>query len=1129
MSTINEATLRQNAAANPARSVWLSANAGSGKTRVLTDRVARLLLEGVDPQNILCLTYTKAAASEMQNRLFKRLGEWAMLSEEKLHATLDDLGVSRDLDAVNLAEARRLFALAVETPGGLKIQTIHSFCSALLRRFPLEAGVAINFQELDDAQTLSLREEALDALVRTAPDVVNAMTRYVSGASIDTVCAQIVKHQDAFDAAFSPETYARLLGLKDGYGWDDLRADVFLGGEADLMTALLPLMSKGSVTDQKSAAKLSLVGVGLQDLPTYEGAVLTGATAKVPFGAKSFPTKAVRSAFDSQLHHLDAFIHRIESARPKRIGLRTLEQSEVLHRFATAFLAVYQDLKTQRGVLDFDDLILKAGALLSAPDIAAWVLFKLDGGIDHILVDEAQDTSPAQWRVVKALAQDFTSGDGTRDEDARTIFVVGDKKQSIYSFQGADPDGFDRMAEHFRDGFFAVEKPFESMELQYSFRSAASILGLVDMCFAERGGYGVGGETTHKAFLEALPGRVDLWPLVEPSEADDPKDWYDPLDLKSPTHHDFRLAQRIAREIAKIISDGTPISEYDHHTKSYQSRPVRAGDFLILVQRRSDLFRSIIRCCKQEGLDIAGADRLKLGEELAVKDLISLLSFLAMPEDDLALAETLKSPLFNLSEAELYDLAHGRKGYLWPALREAKDRFPDAYFMLSTLLNEADFLRPYELIERVLTGFSGRQKFAARFGQEAEDGIETFVGYTLSYEQKNVPSLTGFLNWFQNEEIEVKRQMDSNSNKIRVMSVHGAKGLEAPIVILPDSANRRKRNETGFSVVADNTPLWAPSKERPDALIAHKEAEKDADLQERMRLLYVALTRAEKWLIVCAAGKADADSWYRIVEAGMKKSKADPFEFSNGIGLRLTHGAWPDDITQSPEQTDTNLTAKPPWFSMPPSAPQKPVADIAPSGLGGAKGVATFGTARDQEDALHYGTLLHQLLEELPLTDQAKWDHYASRILHNTDEDMTARLTAKAMSILSNETLKPIFAASTLSEVGVSAPLADVGRISGAIDKLIVKDDVVTAIDFKSNHDVPARAQEVPEGILRQMGAYRAALKKIYPNHDVKTEVLWLETEAMMALDNGQVDAAFQRALQERQALGGAEVSNTTS
>ncbi|WP_424988196.1 double-strand break repair helicase AddA [Microbulbifer sp. S227A] len=1117
MTPRDDATERQVQAARPDASTWLAANAGSGKTRVLTDRVARLLLDDVRPEHILCLTYTKAAASEMQNRLFRRLGDWAMRSNAELSATLEELGVARSVSSQQLAHARTLFARAIETPGGLKIQTIHSFCASLLRRFPLEAGVSPQFAEMEDRAAELLQAEIVEDFA-DGPQarLVDGVARHLNDTAFDGLTRALVQRRDAFEQPVDQDELWRRLDLPPGYDESRLHDDVFLGSETELLARLRDIVRSGSKSEQNLAAKLSaIVKPDLADLPVLESAFLTGKNANEPFTAKigSVPTKATQADHPELMQELEAFMLRIEAARRLRLGLACARKSLALHEFATAFLPEYARRKQLRGWLDFDDLILKARQLLHDPAVAQWVLYRLDGGIDHILVDEAQDTSPVQWDVIERLAQEFTSGQGARADKLRTIFVVGDKKQSIYSFQGADPDEFDRMQAEFGQRLDGAGDGLQNLTLDYSFRSSDAILRLVDIVFAGHGDAGFRSDSLHRAFKSELPGRVDLWPVVEKVENDDDRVWTDPIDRPSPRHHNLILAQQIATSIQKMIADGETIPIDGDAPGTFRRRRVQAGDFLILVQRRSDLFAEIIRACKTVGLPIAGADRLKVGAELAVKDLAALLGFLATPEDSLSLATALRSPLFGWSEQQIFDLAHRRETqYLWTALRQRSDEFPETMTILNDLRGQTDFLRPYDLIERILTRHGGRRKLLARLGSEAEDGINALLSQALSYERADIPSLTGFLVWMETDDLEIKRQMGSAGNMVRVMTVHGAKGLEAPIVILPDTGQRRPPR-AGEIMQIDDLPVWRMNAdEMPDAMAAAHAQAQQKQLNERLRLLYVALTRAEKWLIVAAAGDLGkaGDSWYQLVETALTEAGATPCDFENGPGLRLEHRDWNGSELHTLSQTTRETVAAPQMFKTAAPPPVARKRSLSPSDLGGAKALPGD-SGLDEEAAKLRGTRIHLLLEHLPDVPRGEWAGAARGFLPDLDHDECMSLLAETRAVLLHPDLAGIFAANTLAEVAVTADLNG-QRFHGKIDRLIVEGDTVRAIDFKSNATVPDAPHACPEGFLRQMGAYAAMLRRVYPDHRIETAILWTRTATLMWFPHDLVSDALARA-----------------
>ena len=1110
---MDEATLNQIAAADPLRSTWLTANAGSGKTRVLTDRVARLLLAGTPPERILCLTYTKAAATEMQNRLLARLGTWAMLPESALRAELAQLGEGGDPD---LPAARRLFARAIETPGGLKVQTIHSFCAAVLRRFPLEAGVPMGFAELDDRSARAMRAEIIEAMAEESHPAIADLTRLQGGDDLDGFLAglSLADYADAPDAAAIWAT----LDLPPGLTADSLLAGVFTGGEGDLADAVIPPLRGSSANDVKLAEALAQVNwrdPGMDDLSRLFGCLLFGGSAKVPFGAKTgkIPTKAMATGPCAPfMDDLDALMERVELARPQALALAAAERTLALHRFGHAFAARMNAAKAAQGWLDFDDLIGRTAALLEESSMAQWVLWRLDGGIDHILVDEAQDTSPGQWRVIRRLTDEFTSGAGAHYRP-RTLFVVGDPKQSIYSFQGADITVFEAMRDRFAADFQAVQAPMQQRGLAHSFRSSPAVLALVDAVFQGEAATGLGDPPRHVAFKAALPGRVDIWPALPKPDKTDPEDWTRPVDAPSENDADTQLARHVAIQIRAML--GSPIID----AKSGQPRPLHAGDIQILVQRRGTLFAALIAALKSAGLPVAGADRLRLAGELAVRDIIATLSVLATPEDDLSLAAALRSPLFGLSEDDLYRLAHGRRSreYLWMRLRESSH--VDAQAVLNDLAGQADYLRPHDLIARLLTRHGGRAALLARLGPEAVDGIDELMSQALAYEQVETPSLTGFLVWLAQDEVEVKRQLPGGAGGlIRVMTVHGSKGLESPVVILPETQVRKPNNRQAL-VRLDDMPVWrGAAPERCDAVAMAVAEWQRRQEEERRRLLYVAMTRAESWLIVAAAGDTGEglDSWHAMVAEGAGRTALTrqdlPIE-GVGTGLRLSWGDWPAEA-ESPAPDAAVPVAAPDWaLRMAPPAPDF-VGPVTASGLGGAKVLAGT-SAGDRDAAMLRGTRLHLLLEHLPAHPASDWPRIARAILSGAEGGLPdapdmADLLDEAHAVLSapalTQVLQPGEGARILSEVALTAPVAGLGTLNGVIDRLVVTDALITAVDYKTNADVPQDADAVPEGILRQMAAYRAALRGIWPDRPIRMAVLWTATRSLMTLPDALLD-----------------------
>ncbi|NNL19612.1 MAG: double-strand break repair helicase AddA, partial [Boseongicola sp.] len=893
------------------------------------------------------------------------------------------------------------------------------------------------------------------------------------------------------------------LGADPNSTRETLVEDALSDDDWNFLKSLPPILAQ---SDKVTDTNLGDLLAGLPPQATYralvtlEGKLLTGAKTAAPFSAKtaSLPTKAFREGpFAPHALQFQSIMEALEANRSARVTFEAAEKTYALHAFAADLIPAYNTEKNVRGVLDFDDLIAKARDLLADQGLA-WVLYRLDGGIDHILVDEAQDTSPTQWQVIKALSAEITAGEGAHTDRPRTIFAVGDKKQSIYSFQGADARRFDTTADEFAkklEGGATLARE----QLVHSFRSSPAILRAVDMTLAGAEG-GLGGEIEHKAFNEDLPGRVDLWDLEPQPDSPEDIDWHNPVDRLSSDSPTVKLAERIAEKISEITYEASIPDE------NGDSRPANAGDILILVQGRGALFDNIISACKNANLPIAGADRLKVTAELAVRDLLSLLSFLALPEDDLALATALRSPLFGWSEQKLFSLAHSRKGYLWQALREEKSLYPDDFTKLDQLRKDADFQRPFELLETILTRFGGRKVLMSRLGPEAEDGINELLNQALIYEQQAVPSLTGFLTRANANDVEVKRQSDTSAGLIRVMTVHGAKGLEAPIVFLPDTMRDDRSARGTFITDSADMPLWNVSKDlAPPTISAAKQLRDDADAEERQRLLYVAMTRAKNWLILGGVEKkrGEGDSrWHQTVADGLSAAGAVRLNDGDTEILRLEHGRWPPQKLHKNPLLETESVLIPEFLNATAKTPAPAPKFVNPSALGGAKALGGEGDDINLDAAMQRGTDIHLLLESLPDIPQANWEGAARRLLpHALQPEALLLEASKALAAFPE-----VFAANSLCEVDVTAYLPTLDKaLSGTIDRLIVGSDHVIVVDFKTNQIVPETPGDTPEGILRQMAAYLEAIEQIYPNHRIDLAILWTAGPSLMQLPHGIV------------------------
>ncbi len=1174
------ATRAQNEAADPACSSWVAANAGSGKTRVLTDRVSRLLLHGVQPHRILCLTYTRAAAAQMQERLFERLGEWVLLEDAKLRKALVALGESEEAitDEV-LRAARRLFARALDAPGGLKIQTIHAFCGSVLRRFPLEAGVPPDFVELDENMVQILLAEVLDEMAESPEGAarIQALMRHVGG-SVEKVAGNLVGLRGHFgpilkDEAFrqDPAACARsALGLASDDSPQKLVADL-LGDEVLAMLHHLAWLMDafGGPQDKTTARKLEGVlcrESGLSLLLALLGIFVYGENTQNSGSPKHdrLPAKKTRKAAGEEYTRiaddLRHWMDKLAAAQDRIRQYHAARRLEAILRFAIDFLPRFEKAKRRRGALDFNDLVLKTRDLLaSSRGAVSWVMFRLDGGIDHILVDEAQDTSPEQWQIIAALANEFFAGEGREvppsetpfAPPARSIFVVGDRKQSIYSFQGADPAVFDTMHEEFARRLAEIGRPLRETALEYSFRSAPPILEVVDAVSKLDGAApALEAEVHHEAFHADLPGCVDLWPRIEPEKAGEAQSAVESGDPAIPAE---TPARRLARRIVAFVKEnvGRRLIR-EKKDGAFRCRPMRHGDILILVRRRKTVFNEVIAALKRAGMPVAGVDRLQIAEELAVRDVLSLFRFLDLPQDDLSLAEALRSPLFGFSESDLFALAPGRRGTLWQALEEqvrrgdAPAHWQRAVEVIADLRARADFLRPHDLLQRLLAVHGGRRRILGRLGAQGAEAIDALLGMAAAFEGVETPTLGRFLLWMEGETVEIKREFEGETDEIRVMTVHGAKGLEAPVVILPDTVFEEadiSRNEKFLHPSEGERPSLLPDVPRGEAparVLAAKDDARRKQLEENWRLLYVAMTRAEQWLVVCGASSRNPTflDWHGRVEAALAtlaeegRAKAVTFRWENekGKGFRLAGPGWVEGkaevaAAEAPASRAPSVSL-PAWLEVPPSpAPGRP-APLNPSALGGEKVLATTAGAgqgaMEEDGGAVYGTWLHRLLEHLadaPSCERAAIAHWLFKAdPASPDEEMRQGLIADALRLLDDPVLaREVFRPDALAEVDLAGRFGGGDRgmahpFRGTIDRLIVTGEEIVAIDFKTNAEVPARPEEIPEGILRQMGAYGRALEEIWPDRPVRLRILWTRAGTLMEVPRDLAGEAFERA-----------------
>ena len=1173
---IDATTRAQLRAADPAASAWVSANAGTGKTHVLTSRVLRLLLAGTKPERILCLTFTKAAAAEMSTRVFDRLAQWAGTPQAKLHAALAAL-LGRDPKPEETARARALFALAIETPGGLKVQTIHAFCERLLQRFPLEAGVPPGFTILDEEHGRTLMREAIDhALDRAAGNpgsplhaALQTVIVHAVDERFDELIAAMIGERDWSDAvpptmpldarsfADAEASCRAALGIRKGVTLDSVAREILELMPADMIQRAVSALDSGTANDRASADRLRPA------LRATNAAALIESLQRFFLTDRAQPRNSLMTNGTKASHpDLDTALTRAQGRfavlDAERRALTAANATLALLRLADVARTDYAARKARRAALDYEDLIVKAAALLSGQGddpagTAQWVLYKLDEGLDHILVDEAQDTSPTQWRVIRGIAEEFFADSTGHSGAHRTVFAVGDEKQSIYGFQGAAPHMLGESGGQFAKRARDASRAWNDVSLTLSFRTTTPVLAAVDAVFADPArAPGVAREPNalrHESYRQGHGGLVEIWE-PEPHDPGNATGSFMPTDERAAPSTAVRLAARIADQIATWLRSGARLDS--------ENRPIRAGDILILVRRRASFAPAMIAALKQRGIPVSGADRMQLDAQIAVQDLIAVGDILLLPEDDLALACVLKSPLIGLDDNDLLRIAPNRPGALWTAVldaaRKGDTRFAAAADTIKRWRNRADFMPPFEFYAELLDADKGRAKLLAQLGAEAADAIDEFLNLALVYDEDAPPSLQGFLDALRQRQRVIKRDLEHGGNQVRVMTVHGAKGLEAPIVFLPDTCSSRSGSTQGRLMTLAppaTTPLrnaaapivWPVKGTSTVAAIAAARRDiKRQDDEERDRLLYVAMTRARDRLYVCGfQGKRGRDPgcWYdQILDglAGLLETRTDTLD------RPIQQLAAPQVAAPTQPKDDAGLdggaVALPEWASR--RAPREPgvaipitpsrlapldvdgdgePVEVPPAPLDSPRaGRAAPGTTVGGPNRFLRGTLTHALLQHLPAIAPDRWEGAAADFVKERGAVLPTRIRAsivkETLAVLRDPSFAAVFGPQSRAEVAIVAEIPPSGgsgapvRIAGQIDRLAEVDGGVLIVDYKTNRPPPLDAAAVPRAYILQLAGYRMAVQRVFGAVPVRAALLWTEGARIMELPADVLDSA---------------------
>ena len=1087
----------QRLASDPTASAWVGASAGSGKTKVLTDRLLTLMLKGCGPERLLCLTFTKAAAAEMSIRLMKRLAKWAVATNTQLREDVTTLLGAHSTEE-QLTQARGLFTQVLETPGGMKILTLHSFCHAILSRFPLEAQISPHFSVMDDNEAEDLLQKARDQILlkedsEECQRAISLLTNHLTDSSFHGLLQDINQQKAAFKQVLKkfPTFSQRLAYCHHTF---EIPESLLLQSENLLDQILTTTYTLTSIQAaivrelvKNDPAMQKIVHLWVEDpaqrpdiFHDYKRFYLTLSDDLLKKPKIDFSEEA------EAIFQVQKLLNRAELAQ-KTLCLQTL---------ADHILSAYSTLKQQKSVLDYDDLIDYTQKLLEKPDIAAWVLYKLEGGFDHLLIDEAQDTNPRQWQIIRALTAEFF----TTQQSHRTIFAVGDVKQSIYSFQGAKPKEFKVFRGLFEADCLRSGQLWRDIEMDVSFRSTPPILKVVDTVFKDpllQAGVSLDEEEIcHQSFRTNHKGCVEVWPVIHTfAELEEPEPWTVP-----PSNHKHNSA---SEELATFITHKIKKWLENPFILPSTGLPIQPKDILILVRKRSDFSENLIWRLKKNEIPVTGADRFLLTSHLAVVDLMALGNFLCLPTDDYSLACVLKSPLVGVTEEQLFNLSHNRSGSLWAELKNqsSQDAFlTQAYSFLTFCLQKVDFITPYELYANIFSLQEGRKKFIARFGYEVEEVLTEFLNQVLVFEKKSLPTLQGFLTYLSQKPIFIKRELTDNPrNEVRLMTVHGAKGLQAPVVIIPENIDSLDQRE-GL--------LWQSTvEEAAHFVFIRPSLDKDTPLtkalknhhslwvkQENARLLYVALTRAQDHLYVCGwRTKKETqelpESWYKKVSEALLTLESVTLE--DGTQHFSNIPDKPLDFVLIAPLSGADFPLLPPWIKEPLSNAQTNENSYASAAL------APLKTVTYCEEAAKRGILIHHLFEVLPDFPPTQWKRVGQQLIVKAGYE--AKLYEEELNsviqILSYEPYAPLFGPESYAELDLCE-----GEAMGRIDRVAITPTHIYILDYKTSISPPSGVEQVPKAYKEQLTFYATILKSLYPHHHIETYLLWTQGPYLMKM-----------------------------
>jgi ATP-dependent helicase/nuclease subunit A len=1073
---MSETSTEQQIASDPNYSIWLSASAGTGKTKVLTDRVLRLLISGVEPRRILCLTFTNAAANEMKERIHSRISKWSVISDKELKLELEALSGSASHSA-EVKKAKALLSNYLQKSESLNIYTIHSFCQKVLKQFPIEAQISPSFRIIDEINTQKIFALVKYSLITNSSlsPVVSKFLGEMHEIKLNELIEEILNHKikfkylfDRFRGAADYQNYLRsTLKLVDG----ENEISAILDGKKQIARYI----DKMSISEIKKLL-LEFVAASSDEMVEQFNKLKSFFLTADEQKKKKLLTKALQSEYPGQLEYLLTIQEAIFETLNRIKTYKLFESSLNLYELAKGVISNYESYKNLQNFLDYDDLIYYTHQLFTKSEFKDWILYKLDGGIEHILVDEAQDTNLNQWKLILAMLSDFVAGESSNKAN-KSIFVVGDEKQSIYSFQGAEYEQFNKIKAEILQQLANSQKKYQVVNLGTSYRSSKLILDTVNQIFNHIRGIDPGlfeaDNFELKCHLENYGGRVEVWPLYKATKSEDV---FWPTSYQEQTDD---AQDKLAQDIASYIKDMIDSKKILFSTQ----RPVAPEDFMILLRQRNELAHKIVKELKKLQLPVAGLDRIALFEDLSVQDLLSAAKFALLPEDELNLACLLKSPIINLNDQDLYQLLYKREQNLYSQIQQ-DSKYLKVKEQLAEINKLARNLGLSDFFYVLVYGHNNLIHFLSRNGRESADPINELISLALKFEQEISGSLQEFVSWCSTCNIELARGTN-NDNVIKIMTIHGAKGLQAPIVIVPETTELSKSTDRFLWDDNDCPFFGAKASQYCEFYDNLKQIEKNKQYKEYLRLLYVAATRAQEQLIFCgysAYENINPNCWYNLVNAALEKTlktiiRKDVMVLINESSLKSPSIAHAKQQAIKPLPL-INMTIKTSYKC---EDQQENIMPYSPLAL---------------DQSATYGEIIHKILEESLATKNIEnlLDHHLFDLL---PEYYLKLVKPKLYKLINSDEFKRLIQGEIMIEVSIGSQHEY--RLS-RIDLLSLHQDQATIIDYKTDKNVPEDINGVPEKYVAQLKSYKEAIQSIYPNKTIEAKILWIMAPSFMQI-----------------------------